>query len=161
MAALTVLGIGNILRRDEGVGVRLMEAVRDRGGWPAEVEFIDGGVGGLNLLTIIEQAQRLIVFDAADMGLPPGEWRIIQPEQVEIEDLSDRVSLHRMPFIETLRLCEQYSRRPPTAILAIQPAELEYGRELSPALQAAMPALVQAGAAMVAQALASKDQPHE
>jgi len=161
MATLTVLGIGNILRRDEGVGVRLMEAVRDVGGWPADVEFIDGGVGGLNLLTIIEQAQQLIVFDAADMDLPAGQWRIIQPEQVLLEDLSDRVSLHRMPFIETLRLCKQYFRSPPTAILAIQPAELEYGLSLSPALQAAMPMLAQAGVAMVAQELAREKGPHE
>ena len=81
MSHLTVLGIGNILMRDEGVGVRLMEAVRDARPWPGEVEFIDGGVGGLNLLNIIEEAARLVVFDAADMGLPPGQAWVIAPSR--------------------------------------------------------------------------------
>ena len=66
-AEVLILGVGNLLVGDEGVGVRLMEAVRDARPWPGEVEFIDGGVGGLNLLNIIEEAARLIVFDAADI----------------------------------------------------------------------------------------------
>ena len=137
MAKLTVLGIGNILLRDEGVGVRLMEAVRDARDWPADVEFVDGGVGGLNLLHIIEEAGRLVVFDAAEMGLPPGQARVIVPEQVADDDATGRLSMHEVPFIETLRLCERFSRRPPTTILAIQPAIVEHGRELSEQIIAA------------------------
>jgi hydrogenase maturation protease len=149
MATLTVLGIGNILMRDEGVGVRLMEAVRDAREWPCDVEFIDGGVGGLNLLNIIEEAHRLIVFDAADMGLPPGEARVIAPEQVMDEDAAGRLSMHEVPFIETLRLCERFFRRPPTTILAIQPAAVEHGRELSGQIIATFDKLKQRGIDLV------------
>ena len=53
MAKLTVLGIGNLLMRDDGVGVRLLEAVRNARAWLTDVEFIDGGAGGLNLLGVI------------------------------------------------------------------------------------------------------------
>ncbi len=121
MANLTVLGIGNILMMDEGIGVRLLEAVRDARAWPADVEFIDGGVGGLSLVAVVEEAQRLILFDAAEMRLPPGEARVIDPSQIA-DDQAALVSLHEVPFVQTLRLCEQFSRRPPTTILAIQPA---------------------------------------
>ena len=152
MESLTILGIGNILMRDEGVGVRLMEAVRDARTWPGEVEFIDGGVGGLNLLNIIEEAARLIVFDAADMGLPPGQARVIAPEQVMDEDATGRLSMHEAPFIETLRLCEQFSRRPPTTILAIQPAVIERGRELSEPILAAFDGLKRQAIELVAAA---------
>jgi hydrogenase maturation protease len=153
MTKLTVLGIGNILMRDEGVGVRLMEAVRDACTWPRNVEFIDGGVGGLNLLNIIEETERLIVFDAADMGLPAGQARVIAPEQVMDEDAAGRLSMHEVPFIETLRLCEQFSRRPPTTILAIQPATIEHGRELSEQILAAFDGLKRQAIVLVAAAM--------
>ena len=156
MARFTVLGIGNILMQDDGVGVRLMEAVRDGSPWPADVEFIDGGAGGLNLLTIIEEAQRLIVFDAADMSLPPGEFRIITPEQIAQEDTSGRLSLHETSFVETLELCRQHTKSPQdVTILAIQPAIADYGRGLSPALQTAFPKLLTAGISLVQQKIIS------
>jgi hydrogenase maturation protease len=150
---LTVLGIGNILMRDEGVGVRIMAQVRDSRAWPVEVEFIDGGAGGLNLLTVIERAKSLIVFDAADMGLAAGDFRVITPDQVT-SDTAGRLSLHDMPFIETLKLCEQFSTCPgDVTIMAIQPAVVDYGRELSEELKRAMPGLVAAGRKMVEEAI--------
>jgi hydrogenase maturation protease len=152
MATITVLGIGNTLMRDEGLGVLLLEAVRAARPWPGEVEFIDGGVGGLNLLNVIEQAEQLVVFDAADMGLPPGEFRIFTPEQVEAHaGDAGRMSLHEVPFLETLSLCERYFRRPPTVILGVQPAEIGPGMDLSDTLTARWPALVEQGAALVEQ----------
>ena len=154
MARLTVLGIGNVLMQDEGVGVRLLEAVQ-RAGWPDDVEFVDGGVGGLNLLLVIERAERMIVFDAANMGLAAGEFRIVRPEQVVQEDASGRLSLHDMPFIETLKLCEQFSRRPgDITILAIQPKVVDYGLPLSSEIIAAMPKLTAAATELVRSAIA-------
>ena len=149
---VTVLGLGNLLLRDEGVGVRLLEAVRDSRPWPAEVRFVDGGVGGLNLLNVIEEARRLVVFDAADMGLPPGECRLLSPEQLAADSSEHRLSLHDVSFVETLDLCAQFFRRPDVVqILAIQPKLLEYGRELSEELRSAMPLIVKQGVELVEQ----------
>jgi hydrogenase maturation protease len=155
MSKLTALGVGNILMSDEGVGVRLLEAVRACGGdWPGDLEFVDGGAGGLNLLGVIEEAQALAVFDAADMGLSPGETRVITAEQLADDDAPDRLSLHDMPLVQTLKLCEQFTRRPATVrILAIQPKTVEFGRELSPELQAAMPSLLAAARKLLAEML--------
>lgn len=154
MARLTVLGLGNILMQDEGVGVRVMEAVRDGRRWPADIEFIDGGAGGMNLLNLIEQSASLVVFDAADMQLPPGQHRVITPEQVQREDLAGRVSLHRVPFLETLELCRQFLASPrEVRILAIQPELIDYGRQLSATLTDAMPDLAAAGTALVESSL--------
>ena len=151
MASLTVLGIGNILMQDDGVGVRVMEAVRDARDWPDDVEFIDGGAGGLNLLNIIESAEHLVVFDSAEMNLPAGEHRIIHPRQVAEHSPAHRVSLHDVPFIETLRLCETFSQAPDDIVLlAIQPDVVDFGRELTPALSAALGGLTAAGVALIA-----------
>ena len=109
MAALTVLGVGNVLMQDEGVGVRVMEALRDSRAWPAGVEFIDGGAGGLGLLNVIEQAEAMLIIDAAEMGLPPGEHRLVTLAQLAGDDPAGRVSMHDVPLTETLRLCQQFS----------------------------------------------------
>ena len=145
---LTVLGIGNILMRDDGIGVRVMEAVRDSRDWDEEVDFVDGGAGGLGLMPIIESARRLLVLDAADMHLPPGELRVVAPEQVA-NSSEGRISLHDAPFIETWRLCKQFFTAPPATLLAIQAADVTYGRDLSPALQARMNELVGAAREIV------------
>ena len=153
MAKLTVLGIGNVLMGDEGVGVRVLAAVREARVWPEGVEFVDGGAGGMNLLNVIEAAERLVVFDAAEMHLPPGEFRVIAPEQVSA-DTEGRMSMHDVPFLETLDLCERFGRRPErVAILAIQPKVVDYGRELSDELAAALEGIVAAGVALIADAL--------
>ena len=150
MAELTVLGIGNILMSDEGVGVRLVQAVRELRDWPDDIEFVDGGAGGLNLLGFIEDARRLVVFDAADMGLAPGESRVVGPEQLAREDVDHFVSMHDVPFMETLKLCEQFSRRPALIrIMVVQPASLEFSRSLSADLARAFDRLAASAAELV------------
>jgi len=150
MAKLTVIGIGNILMSDEGVGVRLLEAVRDSRAWPDQVEFVDGGAGGLRLLNVIEQAERLTVFDAADMGLSPGQFRVISPDQIAEQSAEHFVSMHDVPFLETLRLCERFTRCPEILqVMAIQPATIEFGRELSRQLADAFEGLVEAARELV------------
>ena len=158
MAELTVLGVGNILMRDDGVGVRLMEAARDARAWDGRVEFIDGGAGGLNLLNIVERASRLIVLDAADMRLPTGAGQVPRMEQVAEDGASGRLSLHEMPIIETLRLCRQFLRCPPTMVFAVQPADVGHGRDLSPVLQAAMENLTHQVVDLIGRELSQPEQ---
>jgi hydrogenase maturation protease len=156
MAKLTVLGIGNILMRDEGVGVRVMEAVQAARDWPNTIEFIDGGAGGMNLINVLEEADRLVVFDSADMKLPAGQCRVIAPRQVCDAQGEHRATMHDMPFIETLTLVDRFLHRPEDVrILAIQPAVVDFGRELTEELKAAMPAIVRAGVELVAAAASS------
>ncbi len=153
MAKLTVLGIGNILMQDDGVGVRLLEAVRQAKVWPEEVEFVDGGVGGLNLMGVLESARRLIVFDAADMQLPVGQYRIVTASQLADQTIG-RISLHEMPLVQTLALCRQFSTAPEdVTILAIQPAQVDYGKGLSAALEREFDRLIQAAVALVEEKL--------
>ncbi len=150
MADVTVLGIGNILMQDDGVGVRLMEALRASRRWPGSVEFIDGGTGGLGLLTVIESARRLAVFDAADMGLAPGSHRVIGERELAAQATGHRLSLHDLSFPETLRLTRLSGAGPEeTVILAIQPEVVDFGTTIGDSLRAAMAGLVEIATGLV------------
>jgi len=152
MSELTVLGIGNILMSDEGIGVRLLEAVRAARDWPEGIEFVDGGAGGLNLLNLIEEAHSMVVFDAAQMSLSPGEFRVVSPGQLCDEPLDHRASMHDVPLTETLRLCEQFSHRPERIrLLVVQPKNIDFGRALSVELRAVFDKLTLAGVELVEQ----------
>jgi hydrogenase maturation protease len=138
--------------QDEGIGVRVMEGLRDSRLWPAHVEFIDGGVGGLGLMNIIESAARLLVIDAAQMGLHAGEFRFVTPEQLAEDGDRHQLSLHDMPFGQTLDLCRQFLRAPSDVrIMAIQPGVASHGTSLSPTLSGAMGKLVQAASGALAE----------
>ncbi len=150
MAKLTVLGIGNLLMSDEGIGVRLLDAVKGARDWPEDVEFFDGGAGGLNLLDIIENAERLVVFDAAEMQLKPGAFRIVLPEQVVNDTPEHRISMHDVPFAETLKLCRRFTRCPEfIRVLAIQPKTIDFGRKLSEPITSAFDTLLEAAVDLV------------
>ena len=149
-AKLTVLGIGNVLMGDEGVGVRLLEAVRDGREWPEDIEFIDGGAGGMGLLNVLEEAERLVVFDAAEMGLPPGEHRVIVPAQLHDESTEHRASMHDVPFTETLDLCARFFHAPETVkVLAVQPKTVDLGSAMTEDVKSAFDLLVRAGTELV------------
>jgi hydrogenase maturation protease len=74
-----VLGIGNTLLSDEGVGVAVIEHLQAKGGLPADVDLLDGGTGSLVLLEPMRQARRMILVDATADGQPPGTFHRIVP----------------------------------------------------------------------------------
>jgi hydrogenase maturation protease len=139
---LTVLGVGNELMGDDGIGIRVVRALREQV-LPDDVELIDAGVGGLNLLNVIERAEAILAIDAAEMNMPPGSYRWVSPEQLR-DSQGPFLSLHDTSFAETLWLTERFFARPPTTIFAIQPASVEPRLGLSPPLAEKLPELVHA-----------------
>jgi len=138
---LLVLGLGNILSGDDGIGAILIQQLAERidSDWP--VELIEAGVGGLRLLNLVEAAPAILAIDAAEMRLPPAEVRWLTPRQLS-EPAQLGYSLHNIDFAQTLRLVQQFFSRPPTAILAIQIGQAKPGTELSETLRAALPQML-------------------
>ena len=79
---IVVLGIGNLLWADEGFGVRCVEALHQRYTFADHVHVIDGGTQGLYLLPYVQEADRLLIFDAIDYGLAPGTLRLVRDDDV-------------------------------------------------------------------------------
>lgn len=128
-----VLALGNILRQDEGVGIHLLSKLRGR--LPENVELLDGGTSGLELLSFLERKERLIVLDAVDDGAEPGE--IIEWSEKEIPKYtSGKLSVHQMSFAEVLYWSHFIGAIPDEIIvIGIQPQSLNWGTGLTETVQ--------------------------
>ena len=136
--SILVLGIGNLLWADEGFGVRCAEALAERFALPPQVTVMDGGTQGLYLLPYVEDARRLLVFDAVDYGDAPGTLRIVVGDEVPRFMGAKKMSLHQTGFQEVLASAELLGRLPDELVLiGCQPVELEdFGGSLRDAVKA-------------------------
>ena len=135
---ILVLGVGNVLLRDEGIGVKVVERLQQRYRFSSNVEVMDGGTLGLRLLDPISRADHLIVVDAVQNGQPPGTLY-----QLPVDELEKRVtfknSLHQLDLVETLAYAEVLRDRPTAVIIGIEPADISpWGMELSQAVHSQM-----------------------
>lgn len=137
---IRVLGLGNSIRQDEGVGIHLLQLLADR--LPPEIERLDGGTGGLFLLEFVENAKRLIVLDAVEAGVDPGEVVIWREDKIP-KYLSNKLSVHQMNFAEVLYWASFQERSPDEiVVIGIQPECLDLGTELTNTVQQKLPLAV-------------------
>ncbi|WP_439402335.1 HyaD/HybD family hydrogenase maturation endopeptidase [Bradyrhizobium sp. DASA03068] len=123
---ILVLGIGNILWADEGFGVRVVEEFHSRYAVDNNVTVLDGGTQGLYLVSFLEQADCLIVFDAIDYGLLPGQLELVRDDEVPRFTGAKKVSLHQTGFQEVLSAADFLGRRPrQLALIGCQPLDVE------------------------------------
>jgi hydrogenase maturation protease len=133
IASVLVLGLGNILLSDEGVGVRIVEALDASHELPDEVESLDGGTSGMELLDMVAGRDCLIVADAVNAAGPAG--RVIRLENDDIRMLFEtRFSPHQLglsDMLAALRLIDEAPRR--VIVIGVVPENLKTGLDLSPA----------------------------
>jgi hydrogenase maturation protease len=144
---IVVLGIGNVLWADEGFGVRCVEALQQRWSLADNVQLVDGGTQGLYLIQHVQEADRLLIFDAIDYGLEPGTLKRIENDEVPRFMGAKKMSLHQTGFQEVLMLAQLTERYPAEVLLiGCQPQELEdYGGSLRPPVRAALDEAVRMG----------------
>ncbi len=141
--SITVLGVGNLLRTDEGVGVHAVRALSERHDKILpDVEFLDGGTLGLNLLPYIEDATALLLLDAVDSGKTPGT--VIEIPRDAIPRFGGiKLSEHQVTLQEVLGLARIRGHLPARMILiGMQPADLSTGDSLSPTADGALPEML-------------------
>lgn len=137
-----VLGVGSPLMGDDGVGVVAVERLR-RALEPLEgVALLDGGTWGMQLLPAIEDAERLLVLDAIYDGQAPGT--VVRLEKDELPRLLyQKVSPHQIDLREVFAVAELKGTFPPMAVaLGVEPEVVELQDGLSPAVEAALPRLL-------------------
>ena len=142
MAKYVVLGIGNILLTDEGVGVRVIERLEQQYRLSADVEVIDGGTCGMEMLEQLEDLDGLIVVDCVRCNQPPATPVLLKGDDVPVF-FRTKLSPHQISLSDVLASLEFTGRAPKSiAIVGMQPVSMGLGLELSPAVAARLPELV-------------------
>jgi hydrogenase maturation protease len=143
MQPVLVLGIGNILLGDEGVGVRVVEAMREAD-LPDGVELVDGGTCGADLIDLLADRRKVVVIDALEAGATAGSLFRLSAEDLLPEE-GDSISLHQLGLVDSLAMVAQLGCAPQEVVVfGIQPATLRPGLELSPDVAAAVPGVIEA-----------------
>jgi len=122
---IIVIGIGNVLMCDEGVGVRVAEKLMAEYAFPANVEVYDGGTTGMHgLMPLIEEADRLIVIDAVNGPGEPGELYRYTLDDFKL-NIPKKLSAHDIGFIECMAIAGINERSPAsTVIIGVKPADI-------------------------------------
>jgi len=132
---IMILGVGNILFRDEGFGIRVIETLQEHYEFPENVSLVDGGVLGVSLLGVISEADYLIVIDAIRNKGRAGDLYRLEGQAVP-ERIRAKNSLHQIDFLEALTLCQALDKVPETVILGTEPEDIEtLDLELTPVIR--------------------------
>ena len=131
-----LIGVGNFSMADDGIGLRIVERIVQEG-LDRGFEAVDLADEGFRLLFYLnEGTEKIVLVDAVEMGLPPGEYRLFQPEDVASTKDMKRLTTHESDILAILDFARSLGYRlPPITILGIQPGDLSPRPELSPALR--------------------------
>jgi hydrogenase maturation protease len=137
-----VIGLGNPLMTDDGVGLAALHLLETAWSFDPEVQFLDGGTWGMNLLHPIESAQRVVLLDAIDQGAAPGAVVVLERDALP-RFFGLKVSPHQVDLKEVLAVAELRGTLPERIVaIGLQPARIALGTALSDGLEHQLPALV-------------------
>lgn len=136
-----VLGIGNALLQDEGAGIHAIRMLAAQAAGRNDIELMDGGTLSFTLAGAIEDADQLIVIDAAQLGDPPGATKVFEGEQMDaFVGGARKRSVHEVSLVDLLMIARLADHLPEKrALIGIQPQEIGWGEHPSPAVAAAIP----------------------
>ena len=139
---IVVLGIGNILMSDEGVGVRTVEELARRYDLPPEVEVIDGGCSGMEMLDDLARADHVVIVDAVQAGVPPASLVTLHGDDVPAF-FTAKLSPHQVGLCDVLAALKLTDESPGSlTLIGVQPMSLDLAMELSPQVAAILPNIV-------------------
>ncbi|MEO2069547.1 MAG: HyaD/HybD family hydrogenase maturation endopeptidase [Desulfurobacteriaceae bacterium] len=136
MEKVGILGVGNILLRDEGFGVKLIYTLKAKYDFPKNVELIDGGTAGILLSPEIDGLDKLLIIDVVNAEGSPGEIKIYEKDDFFIDRLPLKLSPHQIGLQEVLLLNEMKGTCPKEIkLIGIIPKSIETGTSLTPELE--------------------------
>ena len=138
---ITVLGIGNLLLKDEGIGVHLVQKLAGVVG-DANVKIIDAGTYPDFLSLVDDNLDKLIIVDAVQTGDMPGTIYRFSPDDIDL-DSTLPVSIHDMGVLDSLKTMALFNRQPKsTVIIGIEPKTIDIGLDLSPEVEETLPEII-------------------
>jgi hydrogenase maturation protease len=147
---VAVIGLGNVVLSDDGLGVHAVRRLRDRGAWPPDVAMIEGGTAGLLLLPHLADSRRVILVDAIERGAAPGTLVSLDADGLG-DAFAAGMTAHDVGLRDLLGAARLSGAWPEEVVLhGIQPGSMTIGTALTPPVAAAVDALVDRIAAELA-----------
>ena len=145
-----VVGVGNTILSDDGVGVHAARLLQADSRVPSSVTVLDGGTLGLELLPYISDASRILFLDAVNSGSIPGTR--VRMTGKDLLGLSGGWSVHQLGVADLIATLAFASTKPQDiVVLGVQPANTDWGTSVTPSVEAALPQLVEAALAQLRQ----------
>jgi hydrogenase maturation protease len=142
-ATVALIGLGNLWKGDDGVGVRAVRAVQEEFAVHPDLAVVDGGTAGLGLLALLEGRDAVLCVDAVLFGKEPGYIGILEEEAIPAAFGPARMSLHHVGLPEVLAAARLLDALPgKICLIGVEPESLDVGLELSPAVQEKLPEVV-------------------
>jgi hydrogenase maturation protease len=139
---IVVLGVGNILLSDEGIGVRAIEKLQQDYDLPPEVVVIDGGTTGMEMLEDLSNADHIVIIDAVRSGRAPASIVRLAGEQVPVF-FKTKLSPHQIGLSDVLATLEFIGEQPGgVTVIGVEPVSLDTSMSLSPQVEARLPELM-------------------
>ncbi len=138
-----ILGIGNTLLGDEGIGIHVLEAFQEKYPRINGVEYLDGGTLSFSLASWIERAEQLIVIDAAEFNQPAGTVRCLHNEAMDQFLGQPKRSVHEVSLLDLLDIARLTECLPKERVLlGIQPEKIDWSEQPSPVVAKAIPVAI-------------------
>ncbi len=140
---IVAVGIGNIVHSDDGAGVHALQMLRDSARVPAGVSLIEGGTLGLELVSYLQNAKRILLLDAVDANAEPGS--LLRLTREDLLSIKGGWSVHQLGVADLLAALALVSPgRQDVLLLGVQPQSTEWGTDLTPKVKRSLPVLVEA-----------------
>lgn len=137
---ITILGLGNLLLKDDGIGPRIIDELQ-KVGLPNGINAVTGGGSFYQYWEILEGSQQVIVVDALKGGDHPGTVYLLRPNEFVRENESV-IFRHEYDFLTILDLMDSVGVSPEVIIVGVEPKEITYSLDLSPEIEKQIPAII-------------------
>ncbi len=135
-----ILGVGNLLLKDEGVGIHTIQAL-EKEDLPSGIHLMDGGTGGFHLISWLQEYERIIMIDATLDNNPAGTVRLIRPRYSS--DFPPLMSAHEIGLKDMLDVMQLTDDMPEVHLIVISAANVsEVGMDLSPEVATVIPEVI-------------------
>ncbi|MFZ5986066.1 MAG: hydrogenase maturation protease [Bacillota bacterium] len=141
MGDTAVIGIGNILQRDDGMGVHVIKQLENQG-LPSAIELVDGGTSTLNMLSYFMDYNRVIIVDCLRGGLEPGTIYKIKPQDIK-KYKKENLSIHDVQILDVVNMANMMGKFPEVIIFGIEPKEIEFNLEMTDIMKSKVPEVIE------------------
>lgn len=139
-----IIGFGNIFMSDDAIGIKIIEEIKDDPAFK-DIDIIDGGTSGIDLIFYLKESKRVIIVDAVDAGQDIAEIIKITPEDIQDKSLGvlNSYSLHNLGLGDVIGIAKKLGIEDRLVILGIKPKSMEYGEKLTPEIEKKIPYIIE------------------